>query len=485
MTSSPAATALELRGVRKRFGDVVALDGVDFRLRVGTVHALLGENGAGKSTLMRVAFGMIPPDAGDVIVSGRVATRHDVSTATRAGLGMVHQQLSLADSLDTTENFDLGGSGLFQHTRATARLRVLMRQSGLDVPIGVQARHLSVVQQQRLEILKALGRGARTLILDEPTAVLAPPESRDLMAWIRGFVSGGGSVVLVTHKLREAIAASDEVTVLRRGRVTYNGSTAGSTESALARAIFPEAVEGSGGATAPELAPGADAVVAQDLTVAHGRGPATIRGASFTLRRGEIVGVAAVEGSGHRELLAALSGLLPAAGGSLALPRRVVVIPADRLRDGVITGFTLAENVALLDAGIARGRMSWDGIAARTRGLIERFGIVAPSPGTAAGALSGGNQQRLVVARALERSADLVVADNPTRGLDLQATAFVHEQLRRAASDGAVVVVHSSDLDEVLALASRVLVVFAGTVRDVPRNRDAIGAAMLGAAGAA
>lgn len=480
----PAGTpALELRGIHKRFGGVVALDGVDLRVRAGTVHALLGENGAGKSTLMRVAFGMVSPDAGTVSVGESRMARPSVPMAIRAGLGMVHQHLSLAESLDTTENHALGNSGLFRRRDSTAALQQLMDESGLQVPVDALARQLTLVQQQRLEILKALGRGARILILDEPTAVLAPQESRDLMKWVRSFVTGGGSVVLVTHRLREALAAADDITVLRRGQVTFQGPSAGSSEAALARAIFPEAV--SDAAVAPaSMAVAAQPVVvtATDLTIADRRGAPGIRGASFALRGGEIVGVAAVEGSGHRELLAALGALRPPTSGALRLPDRVVVIPADRLRDGVVGAFTLAENVALLDVGRARGRMDWPGIGARTQGLIHRFGIAAPSADTTAEALSGGNQQRLVVARALEHPVDLIVADNPTRGLDLLATAFVHAQLRLAAADGAAVVVHSSDIDEVLALASRILVVFAGTVRELQPDRDAVGSAMLGAA---
>ena len=485
MTDAGASLALELRGVRRRFGDVVALDGADFHVRAGTVHALLGENGAGKSTLMRIAFGMLAPDAGTILVAGTRFDRITVPMAMRAGLGMVHQHLSLAESLDTTENLSLGNPGLFRRGVAAASLRRLMDESGLHVPQGVPARQLTLVQQQRLEILKALARRAQVLILDEPTAVLAPQESRDLMSWARGFVARGGSVVLVTHKLREALAVADDITVLRRGRVTHAGAAAGTGEAELARAIFPGAEPTAVPALPAMPKDGVQApavVTATGLTIADRRGAPGVRGATFSLRGGEIVGVAAVEGSGHRELLAALGALRAPTSGQLALPARVVVIPADRLRDGIVPGFSLTENVALLDVGTARGRLNWPNIEARTRDLIDRFGIAASSPRVLAGTLSGGNQQRLVVARALERPVDLVVADNPTRGLDLMATAFVHDQLRRTAALGAVVVLHSSDLDEVLGLASRILVVFAGAVRELPADREAVSAAMLGAA---
>jgi simple sugar transport system ATP-binding protein len=479
-TERPIAPALELRGIHKRFDDVPALDGVDFRVAVGSVHALLGENGAGKSTLMRVAFGLLGADAGTVSIEGRQMTSLTVRSASRAGLGMVHQHLSLAPGLDAAENISLGGQGRYRPDHAAMRLRALARQSGLDVPSDAMAGDLSIVQQQRLEILKALARDARVLILDEPTAVLAPAETAELMAWIRKFAASGGSVVLVTHKLREALAVADSITVLRRGQVTYAGPASESTEARLTQAIFPE---GEPLPAALAIAPpGAVVVSARDVSVRGERGGVLVHGASFDVRRHEIVGVAAVEGSGHRALLAALAALRLPSAGNLQLPARVAFVPADQQRDALIAEFSVAENVALVGLGAARGRLDWDGIAMRARELIKRFSIAAASETAAAGTLSGGNQQRLVVARALELPVDLVVADNPTRGLDAQASAFVHDQLRRAAAGGAAVVVHSSDLDEVLALATRVLVVFHGEVRECPVDRDAIGRAMLGAA---
>jgi simple sugar transport system ATP-binding protein len=479
-TGSPAASALELRGVHKRFGDVSALDGVDFRVGAGTVHALLGENGAGKSTLMRVAFGLLKADAGAVSIAGRQMTSLTVRDASRAGLGMVHQHLSLAPGLDAAENISLGGRGAYRPRQAVQRLRVLAQHSGLDVPADARAGDLSIVQQQRLEILKALAQDARVLILDEPTAVLAPPETADLMAWIRRFAASGGSVVLVTHKLREALTVADDITVLRRGRVTYTGPARASTEAQLAQAIFPD-VETL--PAAPAIVPAGDIVVsARGVGMRGDRGGVLLHGASFDVRRHEIVGLAAVEGSGHRALIETLAALRQPNTGDLQLPPRVAFIPADRQRDALIADFSVVENVALSGLGAARGLLNWSALAARSRELIKRFSIAAVSETVAARTLSGGNQQRLVVARALERPVDLVVADNPTRGLDVQASAFVHDQLRRAAAGGAAVVVHSSDLDEVLALATRVLVVFRGEVRECALDRAAIGRAMLGAA---
>jgi len=479
-TERPTAAALELRGIHRRFGDVLALDGVDFRVASGSVHALLGENGAGKSTLMRVAFGLLRADSGTVSVAGRQLTSPSVRSASRAGLGMVHQHLSLSPGLDAAENISLGGRGVYRPGPAAERLRSLAQQSGLDVPVDAKAGDLSIVQQQRLEILKALARDATVLILDEPTAVLAPPESAELMAWIRSFAGSGGSVVLVTHKLREALAVADSITVLRRGQVTYTGPANESTEARLTRAIFPD---GEPLPVALVIAPPSDVVVsARSISVRGDRGGVPVHSASFDVRRHEIVGVAAVEGSGHRALLAALASLRRISIGELQLPARIAFVPADRQRDALIGEFSIVENVALFGLGAAVGRMNWGAIAERARKLIERFSIAAASETVAAGTLSGGNQQRLVVARALERPVDLVVADNPTRGLDVQASAFVHDQLRRAAAGGAAVVLHSSDLDEVLALATRVLVVFHGEVRECAVDRNIIGRAMLGAA---
>ena len=473
------APALELCGVTKRFGDVVAVDNVDFTVTRGTVHALIGENGAGKSTLMRIADGLIAADAGVARFFGAPARAHDARAASRAGVGMVHQHLSLVPSLTVAENLVLGGSGLLRPTAAHALLRKTMESSGLRVPDHALARDLSIVEQQRLEILKALARGARILILDEPTAVLAPADSGELLRWIRGFADRGGSVVLVTHKLREALAVSDNVTVLRQGRVVHSGRAAESTEVDLSRAMFPGAVEHP--ETSPTLLPGDTIVRAETISVLDARDVPRIGNASFRIGRHEIVGVAAVEGSGHRELLGAIAGLLPVTTGEIHLPERVALIPADRLREALVLEFTLTENVALHGLGRRRGLMPWPELSGRTAALLERFAIVAPSPRAPARALSGGNQQRLVVARELEHAVDLVVADNPTRGLDIRATAFVHDQLREAAARGAAVVFHSGDLDELLSLATRVLVVFHGTVSESGLDRDAVGRAMVGA----
>jgi ABC-type uncharacterized transport system ATPase subunit len=476
------APALELNGIAKQFGAVVALQGVDIKVSPGSVHALLGENGAGKSTLMRIAYGLVAPDRGDVRLFGAAVRGYGPRTAARLGVGMVHQHLSIIPSLTVTENFALGGRGQFQPAAERERLRRTSESSGLIVPLDSVANTLSIVEQQRLEILKALGRGAKLLILDEPTAVLAPPDVDELLRWIRSYAHGGGSVVLVTHKLREALAVADDVTVLRRGRLVHTGSAKRVSETDLARAMFPEAEQATVRATTPT--PGAPVVVAENVHIVDARGIKRVRGASFRINRHELIGIAAIDGSGHRELLGALGGLRPIVAGTLQLPARRALIPADRIREALVPEFTLTENVALRGLGQRRGLMPWREVAVETRRLLEEFAIAAPSPEVAARKLSGGNQQRLVVARALKEDVDLVVADNPTSGLDIRATAFVHDELRRAAAQGAAVVVHSSDLDELLVVATRILVVHHGVVLEVGMDREEIGRAMLGAGGA-
>ena len=477
--------ALELTGISKQFGAVPALDDVSFTARSGSVHALLGENGAGKTTLMRIAYGLLRPDRGGLRLYGREIDDYSVRTAVRAGIGMVHQHLSLVPTLTAVENLALGRRGIFRPGDVSRELTGLSDRAGLRVDPGATVRDLSIVEQQRLEILKALAGGARILILDEPTSGLAPAEIEELLRWIRGFASGGGTVVLVTHRLREALEVADDITVLRRGRVAHVArgvSHADGTRPSvkeLARTIFPETLETAPPTPTPPST-GETVVELTDVALTDARGVIRVRSATLSARRGEIVGLAAVEGSGHRELLRAMAGLARPSAGRVMLPQRIAIVPADRLRDALIAEFTLVENVALRGAGARRGRMPWASLAQTTDALIERYGIVAPSATVPARALSGGNQQRLVLARELSGELDLVVADDPTRGLDYRASAFVHERLRDVAARGAAVVVHMSDLDELLSLATRMIVAFHGTVRVVPPVREAVGRAMLG-----
>lgn len=469
--SAPAALAL--RAVTKRFGPTLALDAASCEIRTGTVHALLGENGAGKTTLMRIAFGLVRPDAGSIERDGRPLEGGSSRPAIAAGLGMVHQHFMLVPAFTVAENAALGGRGGFDARTAAVRVREVAQATGLSIDPQARIRDLPVSAQQRAELVRALARGARVLILDEPTAVLTPEESDDLYRWMRRFADDGGTVVLITHKLREALAVADDVTVLRRGRTVLAAPRGEVSERALVEAIVgtqPPAAE-----QAPIAArPAGEVVFAlEHVSWRDARGVSVLRDVSFTVRRGEILGVLGIEGSGHSELLRLLAGRLTPASGRVHRPARVGFIPADRLHDAVIPPMSIAENLVLADAGLLRGTISWRARADEARSIIEAFHIRAAGPDAPLATLSGGNQQKFVVGRERRVAPDALVAENPTRGLDVRAAAQVHAELRRVAASGAgAVVVSSTDLDEVLALTRRVVVCFGGTVTEVPPPAD-------------
>jgi ABC-type uncharacterized transport system ATPase subunit len=480
----PPPPALQLAHVTRRFGSTLALRDASLTVRRGTVHALLGENGAGKTTLMRVAFGMVVPDEGTVAVDGEERRFHSPADAMRAGIGMVHQHFTLVPAMTVAENVALGSSGRYDARDAVRRVRAVSEQTGLPLDPHALAGSLSVGAQQRLEIVKALSRDARVLILDEPTAVLAPDEARDLLHWLRGLADAGRTVVLITHKLREALAVADDVTVLRRGRTVLALTAAGATEAAIAEAMLGEPATAEQG-PARVTAPGAPVLRARALGVTDARGVERVHDATFDVCAGEIVGIAAAEGAGQHELLRALAGRLRPTRGTVERPDVVGFIPEDRHRDALLLDATLTENVALQGAGARRGLVRWGAMAARTAALLTRADVRAGDAGVTAIArtLSGGNQQKLVAARELDAAAGAplaVVAENPTRGLDIRAGAAVRARLREARDAGAAVLVYSSDLDEVLALADRMLVVHDGRVSAVPPDREKVGRAMLG-----
>ncbi len=474
------APELALEQIDKRFGALQALQGAAFTVRPGSVHALLGENGAGKSTLMRIAFGALQPDAGVIRVNGVPVRFPSPAAARAAGIGMVHQHFTSVPRLSVAENVALGGKGRLDVAAARDRVQEIGGATGLVLDPDVQAGSLPVGGQQRLELVKALATGARLLILDEPTAALGPSEVDDLLRVLRDFVAGDASVVIITHKLREALSLADDITVLRRGRTVVQERAARLTERTLAESML--------GAAAPvrrlhlfrREAGGEVVASATDLVLSDEHGTPRIQRASFTLRQREIVGVAAVEGSGQRELLRALGGLLPPTTGKLSLPPTIGFIPGDRQHDGLVTHFPLYENIALRGAGARRGRIRWEELRIHTATLLVRFDVRASGRDVLASELSGGNQQKLVLARELDHAPALVVAENPTRGLDVTATVAVLDRLREARDAGAAVVVYSTDLDEVIDLADRVLVIHAGHVREMGCNHMAVGHAMLG-----
>ena len=463
----PSPHLLELRGIRKSFGLVRAVRGADFALAAGEVHALVGENGAGKSTLMHVAAGMVPPDAGTIQVDGREVRFHSPRDARELGIGMVHQHFTSVGGLTVGENLALATGRLGGWAAGKIGTRLM---EGIDP--RARADSLSVAQRQRLEILKALVTGARILLLDEPTALLTPTEVEELHGLIREFVASGGAVALISHKLPEVLGISHRVTVLRRGIVTLRGMTADETEQSLAQAMIGEAGDP---ATALGVPTRRDPAAAPRVTVGIG---------DLELRAGELVGIAAVEGNGHRELLRAIAGL-----GEFPEVRvfaTVALVPEDRTAEGLIGDLSLTENLVLGLGGDPRwakgARLDWSAARTRATELIETFGIVTPGPDARAGTLSGGNQQKLLLARAMDGQPAVLVMENPTRGLDVRTTGEMHRRLRAAAAAGVTVIVHSTDLDEVLGLAERVLVVHRRTVREAARGADRrmVGEMMLG-----
>jgi general nucleoside transport system ATP-binding protein len=490
---SEEQSALALEGIDKRFGATHALLSASLRVRSGTVHALVGENGAGKSTLMRIAYGMERPDAGTIQVRGAAVRLESPASAIALGVGMVHQHFTLVPVMTVAENVALGGHGVLDLRQTIAELRALSQRTGFALDPRERVELLSVAAQQRVEIAKALMRHARILVLDEPTAVLPPSESTALLLWLRSFADQGNAVVLITHKLGEALSVADDVTVLRHGRTVLAVPAADTTAESLANAMLGSAAVGDRAGRSParrvdaQASPRPPMIRADQVTLVDATGVVRIRSASFVVGAGEIVGIVGVEGAGQRELLRAVAGRLPVVSGRLERPDVVGFVPEDRHRDAVLLDRSLVENVALRGAGARHGLIAWNAVGTYTESLMRDFDVRAAGPLAPMRTVSGGNQQKLVLARELAQDATTpsraIVVENPTRGLDVRAAAEVHDRLRAARDAGAAVTVYSSDIDEVLLLANRVLVVYAGSVREAPLDRDTIGRLMLGAEG--
>jgi general nucleoside transport system ATP-binding protein len=430
---------------------------------------------------------MTRPDSGRFLVHGRPVTWRSPADAIAAGIGMVHQHFTLVPAMTVAENVDLGtskgGRWRFDRRAAEARVYTLSTASGLEIDPRARVSELPIALQQRVEILKALSREARILVLDEPTAVLAPSEIDELLRWLRTYARGGGTAILITHKLREALAVADDVTVLRRGSTVFMANRSTTDEHMLTQAMIGEQVEVPAeltevSAVLPVV--GADPVASlDDVSATDYEHREAIR-ATVDIFAGEILGIVGVEGAGQHALLRVLAGRIEPISGRLTRPLKVGFIPEDRHRDGLVLSFSLVGNVALRGAGERRGRMPWASIRRRTAALVSEYDVRAAGVTVPARTLSGGNQQRLILARELDEHPALIVAENPTRGLDVRAAAEVHSRLRAVRNTGGAVVLYSSDLDEVLALADRVLAVHAGTVREVPPEKDLVGRAMLG-----
>ena len=468
--------ALSLRSISRRFGPVAALREVDFDLEWGEVHVLLGENGAGKSSLMNIAYGLLRPDTGTIQVDGRPVQITSPVTARRLGIGMVHQHFTSIPALSVGENIALAADWRLRRGPAQVRTLELCSRFGVSLDPDRPAGDLPVSALQRLEIIKAMAGGASILLLDEPTAVLSPREKSELLDRIRGFSRDGGGVVLITHKLEEALTCADRITVLRHGVVTFHGPNDGLTGDDLAALMVGQHIAPV--PPAPVRTAGELLVHVQGLSVPDplGRRPGLVD-ATFGIRSGEVVGIVAVEGNGQRELLRCVAGLLPPGGGTLRVAGPGAFIPEDRVLEGLIGEFSLAENVTLgLSAGapwIRRGWIDWREAARRTADLLLEFDVRTSGPWSLASTLSGGNQQKLILARALAGEPRVIVAEDPARGLDFRAARSVLSRLREAARAGAAVLLYASDLDEVLEWADRVIVVVDGRTTELDPGHPA------------
>ena len=496
-----------MRGITKRYGSLLANDGIDLDIAQGGIHAIVGENGAGKTTLMRIIYGMVQPDAGTYEVDAQRVRFGSPAAAIERGIGMVHQRFELIDDLTALENLVLGqppvrNGVFFDRSAALNRARALADQLHTRLDWNVPVRNLTVGTRQRLEIMRLLYRNADILIFDEPTSVLTPQEADDLFVIMRNLAAQGRTIVFITHKLREVFAVADTVTVMRRGRIVATTATADTDAHLLALQMVGEELERS---VHPVSASGGDPILDVDrLTAADDLGTISVRAASFVLHRGEILGVAGVEGNGQRELVQALVGLRPLLSGSIRLrgervdrlsvrARRrhgMVYISEDRDNEGASLAATLADNLIADEYDhppLSRAGQLLFGVIRRfAQGILERFDVRGGGPETPARSLSGGNLQRMIVGREMHEIPKVLIASHPTRGVDVRGTAFIHDQLESAREAGAAVLLISEELSELTELCDRLLVIFEGRiVADVPVSEvtpDRLGALMTGAA---
>jgi general nucleoside transport system ATP-binding protein len=476
---------LELRGITKRFGSLVANDRIDLAVTPGQVHALLGENGAGKTTLMNVLYGLLQPDEGEILLDGKAVQFHSPKDAIAAGIGMVHQHFMLVPVFTVAENVTLGieetdhRTGLLDRRKTRKDVLDLSRRYGLEIDPDALVENLPVGIQQRVEIVKALVREATVLILDEPTAVLTPAETEDLFRIIRQLKDGGTSIVFISHKLKEVQAIADTITVLRRGAVVGQRPPS-ATEEELATLMVGRNVQLR--VSKDEAQPGEVVLDVSDLTVADETGRVWVDGTSFQVRAGEILGVAGVQGNGQTELCEALMGLRPTAAGHVTLAGHdlshatpaqrlragLAYVPEDRQEDGLISDFSVADNMVLdqynqppFASGI---NLNLGAIASRAAELVQEFDVRTTSAQTPVGTLSGGNQQKVILARELGQDHKVLVASQPTRGLDVGSIEFVHRRIVEQRDHGVAVLIVSAELDEIYALADRIAVMYEGKI---------------------
>jgi general nucleoside transport system ATP-binding protein len=486
MSEQTSQSAVQLHGVSKRFPGVLANDQIDLEIRRGEIHALLGENGAGKSTLMSILSGLYRPDEGEIALYGRKAALRSPRDAIRQGIGMVHQHFMLVEMFTVAENVALGqeDAGFFLNQAEIERkIAALSEQYGLRVDPQARIWQLSVGEQQRVEIIKLLYRGAKILILDEPTAVLTPGEVEDLFKILRRMAEGGQSVIFISHKLDEVMAISDRITVLRRGRVAATLNTAETNPAELARLMVGRDVLFQ--TEKRQTSIGEPVLEAADIHTRNDKGLPAVKGVSFTVRAGEILGIAGVAGNGQRELAEVITGLRPSTSGHVficrndltncsprqAIDRGVSHIPEDRLGMGLAPNLPISDNVVLkgyrqspLSSGPFLDRSSINSFADN---LIALYDISTPSRSTAVKLLSGGNLQKTIIAREVSSKPLLMVAAHPTRGLDVGATEMVHKTLLEQRDQGMAILLISEDLDEIRQLADRIAVMYEGEIMGI------------------
>ena len=493
--------ALQALGITKRFPGVLANDHVDFDLKQGEIHGLLGENGAGKTTLMNILYGLYQPDEGTISLKGRATEITSPHDAIAQGIGMVHQHFMLVPPLTVTENIILGQESLQRATAfmgrlsaldrrsAAKRIRALSHQYKLDVDPDAYIKDLPVGAQQRVEIVKALYRSAEILILDEPTAVLTPQEADELFVIMRELVRQGKSIIFITHKLREMFAVADRISVMRGGKMIGTVAPKEATSEMLAEMMVGRKVILQ--IDKEPARPGAVVLTVQNLQVQDDRRATTVHDVSFEVREGEILGVAGVQGNGQRELVEALTGLRPVVGGQIMLtghdithatPREITElgtghVPEDRHKHGLVLTFPVRDNLVLCtyyESPFAKGvEVDEKQIEREAEKLVEEFDIRTPSTGTMVGSLSGGNQQKVIVARELDRPVKLLIVNQPTRGLDVGSIEFIHHRIVDARDRRTAVLLVSAELDEIMSLSDRIAVMYKGHILDTLDARDA------------
>lgn len=496
---------LQLRGITKQFPGVLANDHIDLTLEEGEIHTLLGENGAGKTTLMNVLYGLYQPDEGQIFVRGQEVEIRSPNDAIALGIGMVHQHFMLVPPLTVAENVMLGvesvRNGVFlDRKRVAQRIREISQQYGLEVDPDAYIADLPVGVQQRVEIIKALYREADILILDEPTAVLTPQEAEQLFQTISSLSQRGKSIIFITHKLKEVFRIASRITVLRNGRVVGTTTPAETTEAKLAAMMVGRQVELV--VRKKPASPGEVVLEVQDLQVLDDRHNLAVNGVSFEVRAGEILGIAGVQGNGQTELVQALTGLRPVIGGEIrilgssvirATPRQILEkgvahVPEDRRRDGLVLSFPVHDNLVLntyylppFANGLA---IEEEAVIATASKLVEEFDVRTPNVFVPTSTLSGGNQQKVIVAREFSRPIKLLIASQPTRGLDVGSIEYIHNRIIQKRDEGTAVLLVSPELDEVIALSDRIAVMYKGQIVDiVPAagvNKEYIGLLMAG-----